>query len=71
MKMDDLKGIKRGRLRLGVITTTTYFAPELLGEFCKHYPGIEACGRKHTSQSGLQLQVARTPALAEPGLQSA
>jgi DNA-binding transcriptional LysR family regulator len=28
-------------LRLGVITTAKYFAPEILGEFCKLYPGIE------------------------------
>ena len=40
MKIDDLKGIKRGRLRLGVITTAKYFAPELLGEFCKQFPGV-------------------------------
>jgi LysR family transcriptional regulator, low CO2-responsive transcriptional regulator len=41
MKMSDLKGIKRGRLRLGVITTAKYFTPEVLGEFCQIYPGIE------------------------------
>jgi DNA-binding transcriptional LysR family regulator len=41
MKMSDLKGIRRGRLRLGVITTAKYFAPEVLGEFCQAYPGIE------------------------------
>jgi DNA-binding transcriptional LysR family regulator len=41
MKIADLKGIKRGRLRLGVITTAKYFAPEVLGDFCKLYPGIE------------------------------
>ncbi len=41
MKMADLKGIKRGRLRLGVITTAKYFAPQVLGEFCKMYPGID------------------------------
>jgi DNA-binding transcriptional LysR family regulator len=41
MKIADLKGIKRGRLRLGVITTAKYFAPEVLGEFCQLYPGIE------------------------------
>jgi DNA-binding transcriptional LysR family regulator len=41
MKLADLKGIKRGRLRLGVITTAKYFAPEVLGEFCQKYPGIE------------------------------
>jgi DNA-binding transcriptional LysR family regulator len=41
MKIADLKGLKRGRLRLGVITTAKYFAPEVLGEFCKLYPGID------------------------------
>lgn len=41
MKMSDLKGIKRGRLRLGVITTAKYLAPKILGEFCELYPGIE------------------------------
>jgi len=41
MKVSDLKGMKRGRLRLGVITTAKYFAPEVLGEFSKLYPGIE------------------------------
>lgn len=41
MKIADLKGMKRGRLRLGVITTAKYFVPEILGEFCKLYPGID------------------------------
>ncbi len=41
MKVADLKGIRRGHLRLGVITTATYFAPELLGEFCRMYSGID------------------------------
>jgi len=41
MKLADLKGMKRGRLCLGVITTAAYFAPEILGEFSKLYPGVE------------------------------
>jgi LysR family transcriptional regulator, low CO2-responsive transcriptional regulator len=41
MKISDLKGMKRGRLRLGVVTTAKYFAPEVLGEFCREYPGID------------------------------
>ena len=41
MKIADLKGLKRGRLRLGVISTAKYLAPEMLGEFSKLYPGIE------------------------------
>ncbi|WP_058556513.1 LysR family transcriptional regulator [Thiohalocapsa sp. ML1] len=41
VKLSDLKGLKRGRLRLGVVTTAKYVAPEILGAFCKEYPGIE------------------------------
>ena len=41
MQMADLQGMKRGRLRVGVITTAQYFAPEILGEFSRRYPGIE------------------------------
>jgi len=41
VKLSDLKGLKRGRLRLGVVTTAKYVAPEILGAFCKQYPGIE------------------------------
>jgi DNA-binding transcriptional LysR family regulator len=41
MKMAELKGVRCGRLRLGVITTAKYFAPEVLGEFCRQYTGID------------------------------
>ncbi len=41
MKMSDLQGLKRGRLRIGVITTAKYLAPEMLGEFSRQYPGID------------------------------
>ncbi len=37
----DMKGLKQGALRLGVITTAKYFIPRLLGSFCREYPGIE------------------------------
>jgi len=40
-KISDLKGMRRGRLRLGAITTAKYFAPEILGEFSVLYPGID------------------------------
>lgn len=41
MKLADLKGMKRGLLRLGVITTAQYFAPGTLGAFSQQYPGID------------------------------
>ena len=41
MAVSDLKGFKRGTLKLGAITTAKYFAPEVLGHFSKLYPNIE------------------------------
>ena len=41
MKVADLQGLKRGRLRICCITTAKYFAPEMLGEFSQAYPGID------------------------------
>lgn len=40
-RIAGLKGLQRGRLRLGVITTAKYFAPEMLGDFCRQYPGVD------------------------------
>jgi LysR family transcriptional regulator, low CO2-responsive transcriptional regulator len=37
----DMKGLKKGKLRLAVVTTAKYFAPRLLGTFCEMYPGVE------------------------------
>ena len=41
MTVADLKGMKQGKLKLAVITTTKYFMPRLLGPFCQQYPGID------------------------------
>ncbi len=41
VKMDDLKGMKRGRLRISGITMAKYITPEVLGEFSRLYPGID------------------------------
>jgi len=42
MRLADLQGLKRGRLRIAMVTTAKYLVPRLLGEFCVQYPGIEA-----------------------------
>jgi DNA-binding transcriptional LysR family regulator len=42
MIASDMKGLKKGKLRLAVVTTAKYFAPRLLGTFCQQYPGVEA-----------------------------
>lgn len=41
MLVDDHKGLKRGHLKLGVVTTAKYIAPELLGEYGVLFPGIQ------------------------------
>jgi DNA-binding transcriptional LysR family regulator len=39
--IDDLKGLKRGKLRVALVTTAKYFLPRMLGAFCKRYPEID------------------------------
>ncbi len=39
--VDALKGLRRGRLRVALVTTAKYFLPRLLGAFCKRYPEID------------------------------
>jgi len=41
MVTSNMKGMKAGKLRLAVVTTAKYFAPRLLGMFCREYPGVE------------------------------
>lgn len=41
MKIADLQGMKRGRLRLATVTTTKYFVPRVLAPFCELYPGVD------------------------------
>lgn len=39
--IDDLKGLRRGKLRVALVTTAKYFLPRMLGSFCKRYPDID------------------------------
>ncbi len=39
--LSELKGLKRGRLNIAVVSTANYFAPQLLAEFCSQYPSIQ------------------------------
>ncbi|MCB6176611.1 LysR family transcriptional regulator [Rhodobacter sp. Har01] len=41
MRLAELQGLARGRLRLAVISTAKYDAPARLGEFCRRHPGID------------------------------
>ena len=39
--IDEIKGLKRGKLRVALVTTAKYFLPRMLGAFCKRYPEID------------------------------
>ncbi|SSC64843.1 LysR family transcriptional regulator [Ciceribacter selenitireducens] len=39
--IDAMRGLRSGRLRLGVVSTGKYFAPQLIAAFRKQVPGIE------------------------------
>jgi len=37
----ELRGVRRGRVRLGIVSTAKYFAPRLLANFLKSHPGLD------------------------------
>lgn len=41
MAIADMKGLKKGTIRLAVVTTAKYFAPRLLGPFCQMHSGVD------------------------------
>lgn len=50
-ELAELQGLAHGTLRISAVTTTKYFVPRLLGEFCRDHPGIhvelELINREH------------------------
>ncbi len=40
-RMDALKGLTRGRLRIAVVSTAKYFIPRILGRFCSSHPEVD------------------------------
>lgn len=40
-RIDALRGLKRGHLRLGVVSTAKYFAPRIIAAFATEVPGLE------------------------------
>jgi DNA-binding transcriptional LysR family regulator len=53
MSVAERQGLKRGTLKLMAITTASYFAPRLLGDFVKRHPGIEVSLRVTNKQQVL------------------
>lgn len=40
-RIDAMKGLTRGRLRVAMVSTAKYFVPRLIGTFCAKHPGID------------------------------
>jgi len=40
-RIDAMKGLTRGRVRLAVVSTAKYFVPRLLGSFCSSHPDVD------------------------------
>ena len=40
-RLDEEAALRRGRLRVSVVTTAKYFLPRALGRFVQQHPGIE------------------------------
>lgn len=40
-RIDAMKGLQRGRLRVSVVSTAKYFVPRMLGAFCQRHPDID------------------------------
>ncbi|MEO6697142.1 MAG: LysR substrate-binding domain-containing protein [Gammaproteobacteria bacterium] len=57
MDVANRKGLKKGRLKLAVITTAEYFAPRLLGPFCQRHPGIDVSLKVTNRESVLERLV--------------
>jgi DNA-binding transcriptional LysR family regulator len=40
-RVDAMKGLERGRLRVALVSTAKYFVPRILGRFCARHPDID------------------------------
>ena len=40
-RVDAIKGLSRGKLRVAVVSTAKYFMPKMIGSFCQKYPAID------------------------------
>jgi DNA-binding transcriptional LysR family regulator len=83
MAIAEMRGLKKGKLRLTVTTTAKYFAPRLLGEFSRINPGIEVSLKVTNRQKVLEraaenmddlyilcLPASHVPLIAHPFLEN-
>ena len=54
MHVSNTKGIKEGNLKIAGVTTAEYFAPRIIGAFCRKYPGINVALEVNNRQRVLE-----------------
>ena len=55
--LGELKGLKRGKLKISVASTANYFAPQLLATFCQRFPTVTV-SLNVTNRQALLVQLA-------------
>jgi len=56
-RLEEMRGLAGGQLRLAVTTTARHFAPRLLGAFAQRNPGLEVTLQIHNRQTLIQRLV--------------
>jgi LysR family transcriptional regulator, low CO2-responsive transcriptional regulator len=65
--LDGLKGLRRGRINIAVVSTAKYFVPQLLAIFGKDFPELEVRLAVNNRNSVIELLVANEVDLAIMG----
>jgi DNA-binding transcriptional LysR family regulator len=65
--LDGMKGLKRGRINLAVVSTAKYFVPQLLARFGKDFPELEVRLAVNNRNSVIEQLVANEVDLAIMG----
>jgi DNA-binding transcriptional LysR family regulator len=65
--LDGLKGLRRGRINLAVVSTAKYFIPRLLARFGKNYPQLEIRLAVNNRNSVIEQLIANEVDLAVMG----
>lgn len=56
--LDEMKGLAQGKLKISVAETSSYFATQLLAEFCRRYPNVSV-SLNVTNREGLLHHLAQ------------
>ena len=64
-KLDAMRGLTRGRLRVSVVNTAKYFIPRMLAGFCARHPEIDI-SLEVLNRDGVVARLRESPATPPP-----